>query len=99
MKTYLFTIFKGKVGLDFRRNEEGAWNDCYGKYLTELLTEEAVKVIQEHEEEEGLLLILSHAAVHTTYLPIEQEAPGVVHNTTGRGYLRGNKFSILSNLA
>lgn len=83
-------LTQGVAGRDLRRNEEGAWRECYGNYLTDLLTNEAVKIIREHQEPDGLLLILSHAAVHTTFLDIEREAPDGVHNITGRGYLRGN---------
>nr|XP_024216965.1 arylsulfatase B-like [Halyomorpha halys] len=78
----------GVAGRDLRRNEEGAWRECYGNYLTELLTNEAVKVIRDHPEPDGLLLLLTHAAVHTTFMDIEREAPNGVQNTTGRGYLR-----------
>ncbi|XP_066901742.1 arylsulfatase B [Halyomorpha halys] len=76
------------AGRDVRRNEEGAWRECYGHYLTDVLTKEAVDVIKEHQEPDGLLLILSHAAVHTTFMDIEREAPNGVQNITGRGYLR-----------
>ncbi|CAH1403407.1 unnamed protein product [Nezara viridula] len=78
----------GVAGRDLRRNEEGAWRECYGNYLTDLLTNEAVKIIREHQEPDGLLLLLTHAAVHTTFLDIEREAPEGVQNITSRGYLR-----------
>ncbi|CAH1403406.1 unnamed protein product [Nezara viridula] len=76
------------VGRDIRRNEEGVWTECYGNYLTDLLTKEAVRVISEHPEEDGLLLVLSHAAVHTTHLGPEREAAPDVRNLTNRGFLR-----------
>lgn len=76
------------AGRDIRRNEEGAWRSTYGKYLTHLLTEEAINVIDNHEGSEGLLMIVAEAAVHATNLDIGREAPSDVKNTTKRGYLR-----------
>ncbi|XP_014290774.1 arylsulfatase I [Halyomorpha halys] len=77
----------GMAGRDFWRNETGAWKEAYGTYLTELLTKEATKVIEDHQGD-GLLLVLGHAAVHGTDLPLSREAPPEVTNNTERGYLR-----------
>ncbi|XP_066901765.1 arylsulfatase B [Halyomorpha halys] len=78
----------GNAGRDIRRNEEGAWRTTYGKYLTKLLTEEAINIIDDHEGTEGLLMIVAEAAAHATNLNVEREAPSDVKNTTKRGYLR-----------
>ncbi|CAH1401303.1 unnamed protein product [Nezara viridula] len=75
------------VGRDFWRNETGAWREVYGTYLTDLLTKEAIKIIEDHHGE-GLLLVIGHAAVHGTDLPLSREAPPQVSNNTERGYLR-----------
>ncbi|CAH1403405.1 unnamed protein product [Nezara viridula] len=82
------------VGRDIRRNEEEAWRPTYGKYLTHLLTEEAINVIDNHEGTEGLLMIVAEAAIHATNLDIGREAPYDVKNTTKRGYLRGDHLSL-----
>ena len=49
------------------------WND-YGKYATDVFTEEAVTRIQEHDSEnQPLFLYLAHLAVHSanTYSPLQ----------------------------
>ncbi|XP_075213982.1 arylsulfatase B-like [Lycorma delicatula] len=50
-------------GLDFRRNLEPAW-EYQGKYATDVFTEEAVKVIKNHDKKKPLFLYLAHLAVH-----------------------------------
>lgn len=77
-----------RAGRDIRRNEEGVWGECYGHYLTDVLTKEAVRVISQHPGQGGLFLVLSHAAVHSTPLGPMREAPPRVSNTTNRGFLR-----------
>ena len=49
------------------------WDD-YGKYATDIFTEEAVTRIQEHDSEnQPLFLYLAHLAVHSanTYSPLQ----------------------------
>ncbi|KAL1132212.1 hypothetical protein AAG570_010169, partial [Ranatra chinensis] len=55
----------GMRGLDLHRGSEGAWTESYGKHITNLLSEEAVAVIRNRTEEEGLFLLVTHAAPHT----------------------------------
>ena len=61
-------------GYDFRRNMSVSWSD-YGKYATDIFTEEAVKTIQGHpnEDQRPLFLYLAHLAVHSanTYSPLQ----------------------------
>ena len=57
-------------GYDFRRNLSVAWND-YGRYATDLFTDEAVSIINSHGttnssgKESPLFLYLAHLAVHS----------------------------------
>lgn len=55
------TFFKG---LDLRRNYTPAW-ELSGQYLTDLLTREAVKVVEEQPSEKPLFLFMAHLAGHT----------------------------------
>lgn len=59
-------------GYDFRRNMSVAWAN-YGKYATDLFTEEAVSTISKHNESQPLFLYLAHLAVHSanTYSPLQ----------------------------
>ncbi|XP_071453512.1 arylsulfatase B-like [Hetaerina americana] len=59
-------------GLDMHRGLEPAW-DVHGKYTTELYTEEAVNVINDHKRNKPLFLYLSHHAVHSAnfYEPLQ----------------------------
>ncbi|XP_046395209.1 arylsulfatase J-like [Ischnura elegans] len=79
-------FYQADWGLDIHRGLETAW-DVYGKYATELYTEEAVKIITTHKrkvdilkQENGggdtnipLFLYLSHTAVHSAnfYEPLQ----------------------------
>ncbi|CAH1403408.1 unnamed protein product [Nezara viridula] len=65
----------GVNGRDMRRDEEGASLEVYGKYLTKVLSDEAVSVIEKHPGSGGLLLFLMHAAPHTGNLGYPREAP------------------------
>lgn len=51
-------------GHDLRRNFDVA-DDYDGVYITDVLTKEAVKVINEHNKEEPLLLVMTHVAIHS----------------------------------
>ncbi|CAG9762955.1 unnamed protein product [Ceutorhynchus assimilis] len=53
----------GEYGYDFHRNLTVDW-DAKGKYTTTLLTEEAVKLIEQHNTENPMFLYLSHLAPH-----------------------------------
>lgn len=57
-------IFQGMWGLDMRRGMDPAV-ELHGRYSTDLFTDEAVRVIQDHNISEPLFLYLSHAAVHS----------------------------------
>ncbi|XP_001353949.3 arylsulfatase B [Drosophila pseudoobscura] len=63
------------LGYDFRRNMELECRDR-GVYVTDLLTNEAERVIREREgQEEPLFLVLSHLATHTANEDDPLQAP------------------------
>ncbi|XP_075213044.1 arylsulfatase B-like [Lycorma delicatula] len=51
------------AGYDFKRNYTTVW-EYQGKYATDIFTEEAVNVINNHNKEKPLFLYLGHLAVH-----------------------------------
>ncbi|XP_001604760.1 arylsulfatase B [Nasonia vitripennis] len=56
---------EGFLGFDMRRNMSLA-RDTYGKYSTDLFTDEAVRLIEEHRPEAGpMFLYLAHLAPHS----------------------------------
>lgn len=50
-------------GYDFRRGMNVSW-EAYGRYTTDLLTDEAVSVINGHDTSQPMLLYLAHVAPH-----------------------------------
>lgn len=54
----------GVWGLDMRRGLD-IERDLHGKYTTDVITEEAVKIIKNHNESKPLFLYLPHVAVHS----------------------------------
>nr|XP_024218474.1 arylsulfatase B [Halyomorpha halys] len=62
------------TGLDARRNGTVAW-DIVGKYSTEVWSQEAVRVIKNHNPEEPLFLYFAHNAVHASNRGRLLEAP------------------------
>ncbi|XP_050679901.1 arylsulfatase I isoform X1 [Leptidea sinapis] len=69
---------KGVWGFDFRRGFAVA-HDLFGKYATDVYTEEAVKIIKSHNTLNPLFLMVAHSAVHTgnPYEPIRAPEPRV----------------------
>lgn len=61
-------------GLDFRRNLSAAW-DLAGRYATDVFTEEAERIIQEHNSSTPLFLYLAHLACHAGNAGKLLEAP------------------------
>ncbi|CAG9762956.1 unnamed protein product [Ceutorhynchus assimilis] len=57
------STYSDEMGYDFRRNMTVDW-DAKGKYTTTLLTEEAVKEIQEHNTDNPMFMYLAHLAPH-----------------------------------
>ncbi|KAJ2950343.1 hypothetical protein O0L34_g8574 [Tuta absoluta] len=55
---------QGSWGTDFRRNFTTA-HDLFGKYATDVYTEEAIRVIRAHNASEPLFLMVAHSAVHS----------------------------------
>ena len=69
----VFYYYQDGWGYDFRRNLSVAWDD-YGRYATDIFTEEAVSIINNHgtqisdKEDSPLFLYLAHLAVHSAKL-------------------------------
>nr|ATE50179.1 arylsulfatase 4 [Psylliodes chrysocephala] len=55
--------FSDETGYDFRRNLDVDW-DAKGKYSTTLFTNEAVKLIREHDTNNPMFLYMAHLAPH-----------------------------------
>lgn len=66
-----FAMETGMIGLDMRRNFDVAY-DLHGKYTTDVITEEALKIIQERNTSRPLFLYMAHTAVHSSnpYSPL-----------------------------
>ncbi|XP_015600611.1 arylsulfatase B isoform X2 [Cephus cinctus] len=56
--------YEGYRGFDMRRNMSVAWETA-GKYSTDLFTEEAVRLIENHRVNEPMFMYLAHLAPHT----------------------------------
>ncbi|XP_022829572.1 arylsulfatase B [Spodoptera litura] len=54
----------GTWGFDFRRGYEVAY-DLFGKYATDIYTNEAVKLVEAHNKSEPLFLMVAHSAMHS----------------------------------
>nr|ATE50182.1 glucosinolate sulfatase 3 [Psylliodes chrysocephala] len=63
-----------EIGYDFRRNLEVDY-DAKGKYSTTLFTNEAVKLIHEHDTNNPMFLYLAHMAPHTGNEGEQLQAP------------------------
>ncbi|XP_022918191.1 arylsulfatase B-like [Onthophagus taurus] len=55
--------YSNETGYDMRRNMSVDW-DAKGKYSTTLFTEEAVKIIKEHDTTDPLFMYFAHLAPH-----------------------------------
>lgn len=62
--SFCLPFFEAQWGLDMRRDLEPAW-DLHGRYSTDVFTEEAVKIIKNHNTSDPLFLYLAHTAVHS----------------------------------
>ena len=56
--------FQNYFGYDFRRDMNVSWSD-YGKYATDIFTDEATKAIKKMNRTQPLFLYLAHLAVHS----------------------------------
>ena len=61
----------GMWGLDMRRDYDIAY-DLHGKYTTDVITTESVKIIKSFNASQPLFLYIAHAAVHSSnpYSPL-----------------------------
>ncbi|XP_055695304.1 arylsulfatase B [Lutzomyia longipalpis] len=58
------SIEKPSWGLDMRRGMDVAF-DLHGKYLTDIISQESVRVIHNHNNSQPLFLYMAHGAVHS----------------------------------
>lgn len=56
--------YSNMTGYDMRRNMEVDW-EARGKYSTTLFTNEAVKLIKEHDTNKPMFMYLAHLAPHS----------------------------------
>ncbi|KAL0280628.1 UNVERIFIED_CONTAM: hypothetical protein PYX00_001860 [Menopon gallinae] len=61
-------------GYDFKRGLNSSWDD-YANYSTDLYTEEAVKIIREHDTSKPLFLYMAYQAVHSGNIYNHLQAP------------------------
>lgn len=74
-KCFIFKFqFDPYDGYDMRRNMTVDWSSR-GKYSTDLFTNEAVRIINEHETTTPLFLYLAHLAPHTGNMREPFQAP------------------------
>lgn len=62
---------RGMTGLDMRKGYNVAY-DLHGKYTTDVIKDEAVKIIQKRNASQPLFLYVAHTAVHSSnsYSPL-----------------------------
>ncbi|XP_043492499.1 arylsulfatase J [Polistes fuscatus] len=86
-------------GLDMRRDMNVAW-DLHGQYSTDIFTQEAVKLIENHNSSQPLFLYLAHAAVHSgnPYNPLAAPDFEVAKYSSITNYNRRRFAGMLSKL-
>ncbi|XP_044014372.1 arylsulfatase B isoform X2 [Aphidius gifuensis] len=86
-------------GHDMRRNLEPAW-DLYGKYSTDVFTDESVKIINNHNKSEPLFLYLAHTAVHSgnPFKPLNAPDDSIIKFNNITNYQRQKFAGMLSKL-
>lgn len=82
-----------------RRNLEPAW-DLYGKYSTDVFTDESVKIINNHNKSEPLFLYLAHTAVHSgnPFKPLNAPDDSIIKFNNITNYQRQKFAGMLSKL-
>lgn len=75
----------GMWGLDMRRGYDIAY-DLHGKYTTDVITDESVKIIKNHNASQPLFLYIAHTAVHSSNpyspLPAPDDTVAKIKNIT-----------------
>uniref|UniRef100_A0A336MIA9 CSON000254 protein n=1 Tax=Culicoides sonorensis TaxID=179676 RepID=A0A336MIA9_CULSO len=89
----------GVWGLDMRRGLDVA-RDLHGKYTTDIVTEEAVHLIKNHNETKPLFLYLAHVAVHSgnPYNPLPAPDEVVAEMSHIEDYKRRRFAAVLTKL-
>ncbi|XP_047351351.1 arylsulfatase J isoform X1 [Vespa velutina] len=86
-------------GLDMRRDMKAAW-ELHGQYSTDVFTQEAVQLIENHNSTQPLFLYLAHAAVHSgnPYNPLPAPDFEVARHTSITDYNRRRFAGMLTVL-
>lgn len=71
---FTYSAYDENYGLDLRRNEEVIHNET-GHYITNIYTNEAVNIINNHNKSEPLFLYVAHQAVHSGNADDPLQAP------------------------
>lgn len=93
---------RGSYGLDMRRGMEVAY-DLDGRYTTDVIGAEAVRLIGEHNRTRPMFLYMSHAAVHSGNpydpLPAPEETVaemGAIEDVNRRRFAGGKDYAFWS---
>uniref|UniRef100_A0A336L4S7 CSON000251 protein n=1 Tax=Culicoides sonorensis TaxID=179676 RepID=A0A336L4S7_CULSO len=86
-------------GYDMRRGMDVAW-DLHGKYTTDVITEESIKIISKHEPNNSLFLYISHLAAHSCmeYNPLPAPDEVVEEMKHIEDYMRRRYAAIVTKL-
>nr|XP_050849642.1 arylsulfatase B [Vespula vulgaris] len=86
-------------GLDMRRDLKTAW-ELHGQYSTDVFTQEAVQLIENHNATQPLFLYIAHAAVHSgnPYNPLPAPDFEVARHTSIADYNRRRFAGMLTKL-
>ncbi|XP_045459566.1 arylsulfatase J-like [Melitaea cinxia] len=90
---------QGYWGFDFRRGFLAA-HDLFGQYATDIYTNEAVKIINSHNNNDPLFLMVSHSAVHSgnPNEPIRAPESLLANFTQIKNFQRQKFAAVLSKL-
>ncbi|XKL69126.1 hypothetical protein PGB90_006895 [Kerria lacca] len=84
-------------GIDAHRDLSPAGAEFYRKYLTDVFTEEAVRIIKNHDRNHPLFLEISHAAVHAIKNNILQ-VRNVDENNRKFGYIKNEHRRLFAGI-
>lgn len=90
---------QGTWGYDMRRNMSVAF-DLHGKYITDIINEESVRIVEKHDTEKPLFLYVAHAAVHSgnPYEPLRAPDKTIMEMSFIEDYNRRKFAAMLSKL-
>jgi hypothetical protein len=83
------------LGYDLRRDLNVSWAEN-GRYATDVFTQEAVRLISEHDTNRPLFLLVSHLAVHSAREKQLLEVPDLEEALTKFSYIPDTQRRIFS---